>query len=136
MAALSVADGVVYGQCQARKRFVDFRSFLETAIVTKALERGVRDPWQWYWITGRPMLPSSSHAGSRSWRPSWRGNSRSSSIGCLSMPAFLDQLEIWFSLLHRKLLQPNHFCSLNELKLAIGDFIVRYNQTAKPLKWS
>jgi transposase len=30
MAALSVADGLVYGQCHARKRFVDFRCFLET----------------------------------------------------------------------------------------------------------
>jgi transposase len=28
MAALSVADGLVYGQCHSRKRFVDFRSFL------------------------------------------------------------------------------------------------------------
>ena len=27
MAALSVADGLVYGQCHPRKRFIDFRSF-------------------------------------------------------------------------------------------------------------
>ena len=52
------------------------------------------------------------------------------------MPAFLDQIEIWFSMLQRKLLQPNHFYNLNELKLAISDFIARYNQTAQPLKWS
>ena len=52
------------------------------------------------------------------------------------MPAFLDQIEIWFSLLQRKLLQPNHFTSLDELEQAIADFITHYNQTAKPLKWS
>ena len=52
------------------------------------------------------------------------------------MRAFLDQLEIWFSLLQRKLLQPNHFCSLDDLEQAIHDFIARYNQTAEPLKWS
>ena len=50
--------------------------------------------------------------------------------------SWLDQLEIWFSLLQRKLLRPNHFASTTELQQAILDFIARYNQTAKPLKWS
>ena len=50
--------------------------------------------------------------------------------------SWLDQIEIWFSLLQRKLLQPNHFTSLDELERAIQDFIAHYNQTAKPLKWS
>ncbi len=40
------------------------------------------------------------------------------------------------SVLQRKLLQPNHFRSLDELQQAILDFITRYNQTAKPLQWS
>ena len=42
MAALSVADGLVYGQCHTRKRFVDFRSFLETVVVAQAQNRGVQ----------------------------------------------------------------------------------------------
>jgi hypothetical protein len=50
--------------------------------------------------------------------------------------SWLDQIEIWFSLLQRKLLQPNHFCRLDELEQAILDFITRYNQTAKPLERS
>src|ERR1043165_1416259 len=50
--------------------------------------------------------------------------------------AWLDQIEIWFSLLQRHLLQPNHFTSRGELEQAISDFIARYNQTAKPLQWS
>jgi hypothetical protein len=50
--------------------------------------------------------------------------------------SWLDQIEIWFSLLQRKLLQPNHFASTDELQQAILNFIVRYNQTAKPLTWS
>jgi hypothetical protein len=50
--------------------------------------------------------------------------------------SWLDQIEIWFSLLQRKLLQPKHFTSLNELEQAIADFIGHYNQTAKPLEWS
>jgi transposase len=50
--------------------------------------------------------------------------------------SWLDQIEIWFSLLQRKLLQPNHFSCIGELQQAILEFIVRYNQTAKSLQWS
>jgi hypothetical protein len=50
--------------------------------------------------------------------------------------SWLDQIEIWFSLLQRKLLQPNHFLSTACLEQAISDFIVYYNQTAKPIQWS
>jgi hypothetical protein len=42
MAALSVADGLIYGQCHARKRFVDFLTFLETVVVAEARRRGVQ----------------------------------------------------------------------------------------------
>jgi len=42
MAALSVADGIVYGQCHPRKRFVDFRSFLETVVLAEAQRRRVQ----------------------------------------------------------------------------------------------
>src|SRR5690348_11009974 len=44
------------------------------------------------------------------------------------------EIEIWFSLLQRKLLQPNHFSSRQELERAMLDFMTHYNQTAKPLK--
>jgi len=50
--------------------------------------------------------------------------------------SWLDQIEIWFSILQRQLLQPNHFASLAELRSAILDFIARYDQAAEPLKWS
>jgi hypothetical protein len=40
------------------------------------------------------------------------------------------------SILQWKLLQPNHFESLEALKQAILDFIGYYNQTAKAIRWS
>jgi len=42
MAGLSVADGLVYGQCTTRKRFIDFRAFLEQVIIPEALRRKVQ----------------------------------------------------------------------------------------------
>ena len=50
--------------------------------------------------------------------------------------SWLDQIEIWLSILQRKLLQPNHFLSTASLEQAISDFIAYYNQEAKPIKWS
>lgn len=40
-AALSVADGQVYGQGRLRKRFVDFQAFLLEVVIPEALRRGV-----------------------------------------------------------------------------------------------
>ena len=50
--------------------------------------------------------------------------------------SWLDQLEIWLSILQRKRLQPHHFRSLPELEQAIPDFNAYYNQEAKPIKWT
>jgi transposase len=135
MAALSVADGLVYGQCHPRKRFVDFRCFLETVIIAEAHRRGVQK-------IALVLDNGSTHAPKQ--LPLWVKELASRSDGKLTMQLYwlppnaswLDQIEIWFSLLQRKLLQPKHFTSLNELEQAIQDFIIYYNQTAKPLKWS
>ena len=135
MAALSVADGLVYGQCHPRKRFVDFRCFLETVIIAEAQRRRVQ-------TVALILDNGSTHAPKQ--LPLWVKELATRSDGKLTMQLYwlptnaswLDQIEIWFSLLQRKLLQPKHFTSLNELEQAIEDFIGYYNQTAKPLKWS
>ena len=135
MAALSVADGLVYGQCHTRKRFVDFRSFLETVVVAEAQRRRVK-------TVALVLDNGSTHAPKQ--LPGFVQELETRSEGKLTMQRYwlptnaswLDQIEIWFSVLQRKLLQPNHFTSLDELEQAIHGFITRYNQTAKPIKWS
>ncbi len=135
MAALSVADGLVYGQCHKRKRFVDFRSFLETVVIAEAQRRRVQ-------TIALVLDNGPTHASKQ--LPRWVKELATTSEGKLTMQLYwlpvnaswLDQIEIWFSLLQRNLLQPNHFSSLDELEQAIQDFIPHYNQTAKPLKWS
>jgi hypothetical protein len=135
MAALSVADGLVYGQCYTRKRFVDFRSFLETVVIAEAQRRRAQ-------AIALVLDNGPTHAPKQ--LPRWIKELEMTSDGQLTIQLYwlpknaswLDQLEIWFSLLQRKLLQPTHFCSLDELEQAIQSFITHYNQTAKPLKWS
>ncbi len=51
--------------------------------------------------------------------------------------SWLNQIEIWLSILVRKLLRRGSFRSLNELKAKVFAFIGYYNRTmAKPFKWT
>ncbi len=50
--------------------------------------------------------------------------------------SWLNQVEIWFSILVRKLLRRSSFQSLGDLKQRILEFIDYFNQTmSKPIKW-
>jgi putative transposase len=51
--------------------------------------------------------------------------------------SWLNQIEIWFSILVRKLLKRGNFTSLDDLKAKVLAFIDYYNLTmAKPFKWT
>lgn len=51
--------------------------------------------------------------------------------------SWLNQIEIWLSILVRKLLRRSSFPSLHALKVKVFDFIDYYNRTmAKPFKWT
>jgi transposase len=133
--ALSVADGQVYGQCRLRKRFVDFQAFLLAGVIPEALRRGVH-------TLALILDNGTTHAPKQLER--WlkeqievHGWELSIQVYWLPKNAsWLDQIEIWFSILQRKLLQPNHFERLGSLRQAILEFIAYYNQTAKPIQWS
>jgi transposase len=51
--------------------------------------------------------------------------------------SWLNQIELWFSILVRRLLKRGNFTSLEDLKQQILSFISYFNQTmAKPFKWT
>ena len=51
--------------------------------------------------------------------------------------SWLNQIEIWFSILVRKLLKRGSFTSVEDLKAKVLDFIAYYNRTmAKPFNWT
>lgn len=94
MAGLSVADGHVYGRCTTRKRFVDFRTFLEEVILPEALRRQVKTlilildngtthaPKQLaHWLEEQSEVYSGRLAIEVSWLP--------------TNVSWLDQIEIW-----------------------------------------
>jgi transposase len=51
--------------------------------------------------------------------------------------SWLNQVEIWFSVLARKLLRKGSFVSIDDLRAKVLAFISYYNETmAKPYKWT
>jgi transposase len=134
-AGLSVADGCKYGQTSERKRFIDFQSFLLQAIFPEALRRKVH--------TLILILDNgTTHAPKQleNWlQEQVRLNNWPLTIKVLWLPtnaSWLDQIEIWFSVLQRKLLTPNHFHSLEELTQSIMEFIRCENISPKPIQWT
>jgi transposase len=134
-AGLSVVDGQVYGLCQARKRFVDFQHFLLTVIIPAALDRQVK-------ILALILDNGTTHAPKQ--LDAWLQQQITQQQWPLSIQIYwlpknaswLDQIEIWFSILQRKLLTPNHFDTLQALQTAIELFIAFHNRSAKPINWS
>jgi DDE superfamily endonuclease len=135
LAGLSVADGQIYGQCRSRKRFSDFQSFVEHMLVPAAQQRGVHTI-ALIVDNGTTHAPKQlerwlqEQAAAQGWGVGFQ-------VYWLPKNAsWLDQIEIWFSVLQRKLLQPNHFTSTDQLDQAIIDFIAYGNQVAKPIQWT
>jgi len=50
--------------------------------------------------------------------------------------SWLNQIELWFSILVRRVLKRGNFPSLAALEQRIRDFIIYFNQTAAPFKWT
>jgi transposase len=49
--------------------------------------------------------------------------------------SWLNQIEIFFSIIQKKVVTPNDFTSLSELSATLLGFVDRYNQTARPFSW-
>ena len=134
-AGLSVADGQVYGTCRERKCFVDFQAFLQQVIIPEALRRKVQTV-TFILDNGTTHAPKQLE---RWLREQEAGCSERLHFQVLWLPtnaSWLDQIEICFSVLQRKHLQPNHFVSTTALETSLSDYIASYNQTAKPINWT
>jgi transposase len=49
--------------------------------------------------------------------------------------SWLNQIEIFFSVIQKKAVSPNDFAGLDELSRTLLAFVDRYNQTARPFSW-
>jgi hypothetical protein len=84
-----------------------------------------------FWITDN----GSSHQGESSVQRLSQWYPNAMQIHTPTHASWLNQVELVFSVLQRKILTPNDFPNLETLEMTIFHFQALYNQIAKPFKW-
>ena len=127
MAAWDVHRARIFGLCKPKTGIKSFHDLVDL-VMSQEPYRSAR---RIFWITDN----GSSHRGQTSidrlkeWYP------KAIQIHTPIHASWLNQIEIYFSVLQRKVLTPNDFESLEDLEDTILSFQSEYEKTAKPFKW-
>jgi len=127
VAALDVHRPRLFGRCEAKSGIAPFDR-LVAQIMTQDPYRCAR---RVFWI----MDNGSAHRGQRSVE---RLQSRYANLQVVHGPihaSWLNQIEIYFSIIQRKVLTPNDFSSLEMLADRLERFERHYEVIAKPFEW-
>lgn len=123
-AALAVHQGEVVGHCAPRHRHQEFLGFLRLLVRTHL-------GCELHLIVDN--LSAHKHERVQRWL---RRHPRVHLHFTPTHASWLNQVEIWFSILSRKVVRRGVFPSLKALVEAIMAFIERYNQEGKPFTWT
>lgn len=127
IAAWDVRHAKVFGRCEAKTGIQPFDGLVNDVMTQKPYASARRV----FWIVDN----GSSHRGQAAIQ---RLQARWPKLVLVHLPvhaSWLNQIEIYFSILQRKVLTPNDFDSLKNLAQRIIAFQDRYEQTAKPFEW-
>ncbi len=122
-AALEVATGQVQAGHFRRRRRVDFLEFMNQVIANYP-DREIHVI----------MDNLSTHKPKRD---GWLARHRN--VHCHYTPthaSWLNQIEVWFSILSRHALRSASFANVKQLRQAIDRFVAAYNETAAPFEWT
>ncbi len=97
LAGLRVADGVVYGHCASRKRFIDFRTFVQTGLIAEACRRDVHT-LALILDNGPTHAPKQLARGPHELTTTLKGKLVLQVYWLPKNASWLGQIEIWFSL--------------------------------------
>ena len=122
-AALNVATGQVTGRHYKRRRRIEFLDFMNK-VVADYPEREIH-----------VILDNlSTHKPKRDL---WLARHRNVHFHYTpTHTSWLNQIEIWFSILSNKSLAGASFQEVDQLKAHINDFIASYNENARPFVWT
>lgn len=127
LAAYDVHRARVFGRCEATSGIVPFMNLVEQVM----RQEPYADAKRVFWIVDN----GSSHRGKRA---TDRLTSRFPNAVMVHTPihaSWSNQIEIFFSIVQRKVVSPNDFTDLNEVRDRLRAFEDRYNATAQPFQW-
>lgn len=127
LAALDVHRAKVFGRCETHSGIGPF----DRLVAHVMCQEPYRSARRVFWI----MDNGSSHRGERSVQ---RLQSRYDKIQVVHGPvhaSWLNQIEIYFSIIQRKVLTPNDFPNLEAVADRLEQFERHYETIAKPFQW-
>ena len=127
LAAWDVHRGQVTGRCEDTTGIVPFARLVEQVMTAEPYARADRV----FWIVDN----GSSHRGAASITRMAKAWPNAHLIHLPVHASWLDQAEIYFSVVQRKVVNPNDFTSLNQIRDRLAAFETRYNAIARPFNW-
>jgi hypothetical protein len=127
LAAWDVRQAKVFGRCEPKSGIEPFRRLVAQVMSQEPYRSAKRV----FWVLDN----GSSHRGTKCIS---RLQSEWPNIQVLHLPvhaSWLNQIEIYFSIVQRKVLTPNDFTSIAEAENRIINFQQRYERSAKPFQW-
>ena len=127
LAAWDVRSAKIHGRCEPKTGIAPFERLVDQVMS----QQPYRSARRVFWIVDN----GSSHRGQRCVT---RTVKRWPTITVVHTPvhdSWLNQVEIYFSVVQRKVLTPNDFQSIAELEHSLLGFQQHYEQVAKPFKW-
>ncbi len=132
LAAWDCHRAKIFGRCEPKTGIVPFDRLVAQVMGTEPYASARRV----FWVVDN----GSSHRGEASidrleGRYSRRGHKRLRLIHTPVHSSWLNQIEIYLSIVDRKVLTPNDFVDLDEVQARLLAFERRYEATAKPFEW-
>lgn len=127
IAALDVHHARIFGRCETQNGIAPFDRLVEQVMTRPPYN----DARRVFWIVDN----CSAHRGARAVH---RLRDQYPQLTLIHAPvhaSWLNQVEIYFSIVQRKVLSPNDFQSLNALAERLLDFQYYWESTAKPFEW-
>lgn len=127
LAALDVHRAKLFGRCEATTGIIPF----DRLVADVMNQSPYREAHRVFWI----MDNGSSHRGQRCVN---RLQSAYPNLVVVHGPvhaSWLNQIEIYFSIVQRKVLTPNDFRSLSEVEERLLSFQTYYENIARPFEW-
>jgi transposase len=127
LAAWDVHRAVVFGRCEPKTGKAAFGRLVDDVMD----QEPYRSARRVFWIVDN----GSSHRGDRAAAELQTRHPRIVIVHTPTYASWLNQIEIYFSIIQRKVLKPNDYSSLAELEDALHSFARRYSALGKPFAW-
>jgi len=127
LAALDVHQATVIGRCAPTTGIAPFAELVEQVMTQEPYASARRV----FWVVDN----GSSHAGHISIQRMSQAWPNAELVHLPIHASWLNQIEIYFSIVQRKVVKPANFTDLTELERRLLGFQDRYNATAGPFHW-